>query len=482
LLMAGPSGIEPDISLMGQTPAPVNPITQIGGIVGLQSNLIQLQMQQNQLAANQKLGQIFSTSGSPEEAIQRIQQDPLGAYMGQSLDQYTGAMSAYRDILGKEQQQNASGFTSTMAALVNGLEDPSQIAPQFAQRLKLLPPDVQKVVGPAGEAAITALTDGLPRNADGSYSPQAMGMFKNRMAGLIVSSGAANPDLVRNVTGNISPQTVTGQFGPEGQLESRQVGGPLSGNAPAQGVAAPPLAAGPDIYTQQRLPEVAAYKQGLDDTTALIGNQLKFAGEIQGALEKARTGGGASVRQQLGQVGQAIGLPQDTVDKIAGGDLGAAQEASKLFVNTTMGQIQQQLPRGSHLAQAEFQTFTQNNPNLDTDPRAIEKIMGFWGKLYGQLHDEQQSFEQYRQQGGDLTEWQSHWQQQAIQKGYIKPDQFTGFEGGPNAQAAPKATPTAAGPAVGTVMQGRGGISYRFLGGNPRDRNSWEPVNGQQQQ
>lgn len=434
--MPGISGIEPDISLQGQQSAPANPIAQFGGIVGLQSNLIQLQMQQNQLQANAKLGQIFSTSGSPEEAIQRIQQDPLGAYMGQSLDQYTGAMSQYRDILGKEQQQNATGFTSTMGALIDGLEDPSQIAPQLKARLALLPPDVQKTVGPAAEAAITATTDGLPQG------PQGLALFKNRIAGLIVGSGAASPDLVRNVTGNISPTTVTGQFGPEGQQQARQVGGPLSGNAPAQGEGAPPLASGPDIYTTQRLPEVAAYKQGLDDTTALIGNQLKYAGEIQGALEKARSGGGASVRQQLGQIGQSLGLPQDTVDKIAGGDLGAAQEASKLFVNTTMGQIQQQLPRGSHLAQAEFQTFTQNNPSLDTDPRAIEKIMGFWGKLYGQLHDEQQSFDQYRNGGGDLTEWQSHWQQQAINKGYVKPDAFNGFAGGPNAQAAPKANPT----------------------------------------
>lgn len=41
-------------------------------------------------------------------------------------------------------------------------------------------------------------------------------------------------------------------------------------------------------------------------------------------------------------------------------------------------------------------------------------------------------------------------------------------------QMAPAATPS--GPAVGTISNG-----YRFKGGNPNDRNSWEPVGGQTQ-
>jgi hypothetical protein len=126
----------------------------------------------------------------------------------------------------------------------------------------------------------------------------------------------------------------------------------------------------------------------------------------------------------VGQIAQALGAGPDLVNKISNGNLGASQEFNKLMVNTTMGQIRTQLEgmHGSRLSQQEFKTFQENNPNIDTDPGAIDKIFNFWTKLYTQNHAEQTELNRYLSTGGDLSQWPARWQDVAQQRGYITPE------------------------------------------------------------
>ena len=201
-----------------------------------------------------------------------------------------------------------------------------------------------------------------------------------------------------------------------------------AGGGTAQpGVPAQPGITGPSVinkqYLTQRGGDMADYQKNLDSNTKTGGLIMQTLQEGQDALAKFKPGGGASTYAEVGKIAQALGAPQDLVDRISNGDLGASQEFQKLMVNTTMGQIREQLQGvgASRLSQMEFAAFNQNNPNIDTDPRAVQKIFNFWTKLYNRDHAEQQELNKYVSGGGDISQWPSKWQDIAQERGYINP-------------------------------------------------------------
>ncbi len=66
------------------------------------------------------------------------------------------------------------------------------------------------------------------------------------------------------------------------------------------------------------------------------------------------------------------------MDKIAGGNLGSAQEYNKLQAQLAAAVLKNALmPGAGRILQSEYQTFTKANANWDTDPRAIDKMFTF---------------------------------------------------------------------------------------------------------
>lgn len=107
------------------------------------------------------------------------------------------------------------------------------------------------------------------------------------------------------------------------------------------------------------------------------------------ALTKFKAGGGAETRMQLAKFAQAIpGMPQSVVDGVAGGSLSAAQEFQKYAAQEALQTMQQSLAndsgKGSQGNRVSMQLFIKNNPNIDTDPNAIEKIFNFQTKLHNE--------------------------------------------------------------------------------------------------
>lgn len=140
---------------------------------------------------------------------------------------------------------------------------------------------------------------------------------------------------------------------------------------------------------------------------------MQRIGESRDAMTKFKAGAGKETRLQVAQMAQAIGLPDATVGKIAGGDIGAMQEFQKLAVSQAMEALKQTMATdngmGGRMTQAEFQQFLKVNPNLSTDPRAINKLFDFSEKVHSRNMQEQQAFDKYVTGGGEPARWPAEW-------------------------------------------------------------------------
>jgi hypothetical protein len=135
--------------------------------------------------------------------------------------------------------------------------------------------------------------------------------------------------------------------------------------------------------------------------------------ESRDAMTKFQAGAGKETRLEIAKAAQALGMPDATVNKIAGGDIGAMQEFQKLSVTQAMEALKQAMAtdngQGGRMTQAEFQQFLKVNPNLSTDPRAIEKLYAFAERVHQRNLAEQQAFDQWVTQGQDPARWPAEW-------------------------------------------------------------------------
>jgi hypothetical protein len=96
--------------------------------------------------------------------------------------------------------------------------------------------------------------------------------------------------------------------------------------------------------------------------------------------------------------------------------------------------------KGSQGNRVAMQLFIKNNPNIDTDPRAIEKIFNFQTQLHNQLKAQADAYQQYKSNPhnnpADFPNW---WASEAIKRGFVTPEIKSGYAKGvatpPNVQA-----------------------------------------------
>lgn len=136
--------------------------------------------------------------------------------------------------------------------------------------------------------------------------------------------------------------------------------------------------------------------EALQKKAEYVGSQLS---ESQGllqrieqsreALTKFKAGGGMGTGVELAQYAQALHMPDGLVNRLAGGNLAAAQEFQKFAAQEALGTMQQALANdsgaGSKGNKMAMELFIKNNPNITTDPNAIEKIFNFQTKLHNEL-------------------------------------------------------------------------------------------------
>jgi hypothetical protein len=121
------------------------------------------------------------------------------------------------------------------------------------------------------------------------------------------------------------------------------------------------------------------YQKGL---TARVGASNQFmtrSAELKELLTEFKPGAGSSTLQGVAQKMQALGAPQDLVDRIAGGDLSAAQSFNKFLAQSVIAGIRQ-AAGGDQTRVAEVENYIKNNPSIDTDPRALKRFIDFTEK------------------------------------------------------------------------------------------------------
>lgn len=214
----------------------------------------------------------------------------------------------------------------------------------------------------------------------------------------------------------------------------------------ARGNAGTPFTPQPQAYGQSTIEKqyqkgatdkALSYEDSLNNRVSTGSDLMMRLGEAKDALAQTRSGGGMAARAQIASVAQAIGLPSTMVDQIAGGNLGAAQRFQQLAVQDTLQQLKQATQGGANrILKTEFDVFQKSNPNLDTDPRGIDKVYTFLNKVYLRDRGEQQAFNQYKQSGQPLDQWQNTWQgMQTAPGGPVNPTPYAG--GGVKPSSAP---------------------------------------------
>lgn len=454
--------LDPEISLhAGQGAGQVSPFDTLGKVIQLRQGMNQIQLFQNQMAARQRLGEIATQSVddqgnfSPDMFFNNASRDPIaGPYAGEQLNQMRQAqLSKIQYDAKRTELMNSAwqGLNKTLATV----QDPSLVGPALSGWIASQPDFVrQQIAGPAGD-----LMRSLTVMPDGSQAPPQV--LRARLGQLGVAGGmdataynntfgtqgtqqTAGPNGINQTVAGVNlPAGQGGGFMPAGETTphtvlpqgvSPEVGnaltptvsggvGPRASVAPimtsqglASGSEALPgnQAASPSslAYQADRAKDMAGYQQKVDQTVTDWSNIMRTTQEAQKALQDFKPGGGAGVYAHAAQLAQAVGAPQSLVDRLGNGDISAGQEFQKLMVDSTMSRIRVALEGigGSRINQQEFEHFQQNNPNIDTDPRAIDKIFKFWQRQYNISRDEQSGMNQYISQHGNLSEWPQKWQ------------------------------------------------------------------------
>lgn len=214
----------------------------------------------------------------------------------------------------------------------------------------------------------------------------------------------------------------------------------------AQELAAVQLSTKPALDLKSKeFGDMADYGKTLDGHVSESQALLQRVEQSRQALAKFQAGGGGEMRSQVAQWAQAIpGMPTSIVDKIAGGDLSASQEFQKYAAQEALGTMQQALAsdsgKGSQGNRVAMQLFIKNNPNIDTDPRAIEKIFNFQTTLHNQIKAQADAYHQYKDTpGNDPSKFPNYWASEAIKRGFVTPEIKSGYAKGvatpPNVQA-----------------------------------------------
>ena len=129
------------------------------------------------------------------------------------------------------------------------------------------------------------------------------------------------------------------------------------------------------------------YQQDLTNRVA-AGTQIDMRlNEAENLMQNFKPGAGSRTYVDMAQKLQAIGAPQDLVDKVAKGDLSAAQSLNKFIAQSVTAGIGQM--QGNPTANM-MNDYLKNNPDIGSDPRALQRFFDFAHKQNNMAYEEQQ--------------------------------------------------------------------------------------------
>jgi len=151
--------------------------------------------------------------------------------------------------------------------------------------------------------------------------------------------------------------------------------------------------------------------------------------ELQNLMSKFKPGAGTKTYQEIAQKLQAVGAPQALVDKVAGGDLSAAQSFNKFIaqvVTSSIGSLSDKSTANS------INDYIKNNPDINTDERALNRFIGF-AKKQNQIPVEEQNFLLNKMKSGSLNpDTHIAEAQQHIREKFLSPTQAENVKENPS--------------------------------------------------
>lgn len=403
---------DPNIALGIKVPQPqaVDPLATLGQFATIQNAMNQNKLFQQQFAAKQRMGQIFSESADPESAMTAIMRDPIAApFAGEAMNAYRSGMLSLSQQHSQELSQNDTALGAYMKAATSAMSDPSLLPGITKRVLQTLPPAVRERVAPAIQSVNESLLSGL----DKLPAESRLGAYKQRLIGLGISAGLPGP------------QVQTLHVGPEGKETPVATGGVLGaegiplggGEKKAEGGLGQAPLAGPTIaqkgYTEGRVKDMTEYEKGLDDRVNTASAARRNFQDVIDAAKEVQLGPGAETMMHLGEMLKAIGVKGEAEGIVKQLTEGVAplQKADKILFANTMNQLKLQLTGvgGSRINQQEFVQSLSKNPSIITDPEALVKVFNLWNDFYDRDRAEQAALDEFKSKGGDITKWPKVW-------------------------------------------------------------------------
>lgn len=415
--------------------------------------LMQRQQMQLQMAMNQY----------------KLTQDWEGALTGQ----LTGLLSKQGDITPEDVVGAISG------PVRNGTV-PQQFAQQFAQGLPVHDPAALRdtirrraVATMNPEKRVEAVSPNVEMsNTGGALTP----VNKNPNAAVPLGALPGSvpmslkpedrvPKTVETPRGPVTASPTTGKAAPLGSPEGiaitqEALGGgagaapqpvlPATGGptAPA-GLPMPPAGAGvpaqsaPSVsqarspaqlkYEENAGTDTAKYESNLNDRVDAMRDLSVRINEMRDQMKNFQPGAAANYRLKLGSWGKDLGAyvgmsPEKAAafgDKLAGGNISSMQDFQKVAVTGAMEALRSAMQSG-RITQGEFAVFQKNNPSIEMDPDALDKVTNFLTKQYQTASAEQQELGKYKATGADVTGFREYWNRKAQELGHAAPAVATG--------------------------------------------------------
>lgn len=354
---------------------------------------------------SQGVGRGYWAAPDAQRMIASMPQDPA-AFQTWRASQLKQSLSA-KDQLPKFESQDVGGAMRTLAVdPTTGLPTvtsttPKTISPADEARISIERFNAGKpTVMMAGDQGLVSVA---PYSTVGKPVTGALAMAPGLAPGGSQNAGAAAPASVP-VASAATRQASTASA-PPNSLAMQAAPTSAAPADPAQGLGAK------DYYKPEAMKAAADYGTQLNSKVGVGQDLMMRINEASQALSQFQPGMGAETRLNIARAAQAMGAPDGLVKQINQGDVAAKQEFMKLAAQQAMESLKQSMGGSGRITQAEFKVFQQNNPNIELDPNAIQKIYGFARRVYQRDLSEQQQRQQFMDQGGDPSRWPTVWAQ-----------------------------------------------------------------------
>lgn len=455
---------DPSIPLQGGGPANIlpNPLEFFGGLQALQKrqheNLLFQQQNDARVATGDAYAKAVGPDGSLDEGklMELLRSNPAAQFAipealaaAQKREQERLAIQQKNLELGS---QRLSMFANTLGGLMikgDAITDAdvhtavSKLAvqigdPKLAKTMFLgladMPkkgPELQKwitqqnaAVMPVVDRMNMALGTAVPVDDGGGIKM----LSQNKLTGTIAPLGGTSDiekmptPAERNAQGVPRSDPETGApLPPKTAAEERNLTGGRGTPIAAQPVPTGPIGIAPPKAEEnlKTMGDYWNYRDKLNENLSSGEQALMQMRSMRNLMDLTRTGPGQETRVKVATAAAALGLPQNVVSAINGGDLFAAQEFAKKSFQAAYEQLKLMSPPGTQLTQGEVLTNWESSARTAMDPRAIEGLFNFATKVFEYKKEER---EFYRNWEGAPKDARAAWTDKALKEGLLKPE------------------------------------------------------------